>query len=188
MENRASAFRVGLGRKPARRPLLRSVLAASVFLAAVYTAPAPAGEWSLLVNGKAMHINAPDRAKLNEHNWGAGFQYDFDIVDGKWVPFVTASGFNDSNRNPSYYVGGGIVRRYPFTAWQTDYHLDLGLVGFVMTRKDYKDGDPFLGALPALSFGTERVALNVTYVPKVHPKLVRLVFFQVKISFRHFQQ
>jgi hypothetical protein len=61
-------------------------------------------------------------------------------------------------------------------------HVDAGAVGFVMTRKDYNDDNPFLGVLPAFSVGTRNVAVNFTYIPKIEPKSVPLWFFQLKIN------
>jgi hypothetical protein len=151
-------------------------------LAALATAPAQADQWSLLINGKAIHLDEPAGSDLNEENWGAGVQYDFNMTKGKWVPFITASGFSDSNRNPSYYAGGGTVRRFSFGKEKNSLHLDAGLVAFLMVRKDYKGGDPFPGVLPVVSFGTDRVAVNITYIPKVDPKMVPIVFFQLKIG------
>jgi Antimicrobial peptide resistance and lipid A acylation protein PagP len=142
-----------------------------------------ADELHLLINGKAVHINAPAGSHLNEKNWGMGFQYDLDPIDKKWVPFITSSGFEDSNKNPSYYAGGGVLRRF-----QGDtFHFDAGIVGFVMTRKGYKNDEPFLGALPAFSAGTRRVSVNMTYIPKVEPKVVALWFFQLKINLGNFR-
>jgi Antimicrobial peptide resistance and lipid A acylation protein PagP len=149
----------------------------------LFAHPAAAGELSLLVNGKAIHINTPAGVKLNEKNWGLGLQYDWDVVNKKWVPFVAVSGFSDSNKNPSYYAGGGVMRRFQFD----DTHVDLGIIGFVMTRKDYKNDQPFLGVLPAFSVGTKRISLNMTYIPKVHPKAVPLWFFQLKIGLSNFR-
>lgn len=51
-----------------------------------------------------------------------------------------------------------------------------------MTRQDFNNGLPFPGILPAFSFGTDRIALNMTYIPKVYPKMVALAFFQLKIK------
>jgi hypothetical protein len=65
--------------------------------------------------------------------------------------------------------------------------MDAGLIGFVMTRQDYKSGEPFLGTLPVLSVGTKDVSVNVTYIPKVHPKMAELWFFQLKLSTNSFQ-
>lgn len=145
-------------------------------------APVCADQWSLLLNGKAIHLEKPAGTDYNEENWGAGVQYDFTRTDSKWIPFLTASGFKDSNKNPSYYAGGGIMRRYAFGPDKNSLHVDVGLVAFAMTRKDYQHGNPFLGVLPVISFGTDRVALNLTYIPKVDPKLIPLLFLQLKVG------
>jgi len=146
----------------------------------IFASSAVADEISLLINGKAIHINAPSGENLNESNWGAGFEYDWaPVFQNRWVPFAMASGFSDSNKNPSYYAGGGVLRRF-----ETDngLRLDIGVIGFAMTRKGYKDDKPFLGALPAFSVGTKHFAVNMTYIPKVDPKMVALFFFQLKIN------
>ena len=142
---------------------------------------AGADQLSLLMNGKAIHLNSANN-NFNEKNWGAGVQYDWTPIREHWIPFVTASGFKDSNRNPSYYAGGGIMRRYQFN----DLHIEAGVVGFVMTRKDFRNEKPFPGVLPAFSLGTKNVSVNMTYVPKVDPKSVPLVFFQLKIKLTNF--
>lgn len=145
--------------------------------------PAAAGDFSLLINGKAIHLDSAPGVTYNERNWGAGLQYEFDpVADGRWVPFLSASGFLDSNENPSYYAGGGAMRRYPVgpAGWNT--HFDLGVIAFLMTRENFHDGDPFFGALPVASFGTRRLALNMTYIPKVDPKMVPILFFQIKVG------
>lgn len=147
---------------------------------------ANAGNLSLLVNGKALHMNPPNDTEYNENNWGAGIQYDFESYGKKWVPFVTASGFIDSFENPSYYTGAGFVRRIHLDQKRDSHHFDAGIIGFLMTRKDFRDGDPFFGMLPAFSFGTRRYAVNMTYIPKVDPKMVALWFFQFKISTDNF--
>ena len=151
-------------------------------LTTLLPAPVQADQLSLLINGKAIHLDQPDGVDLNEDNWGAGLQYDFDITKSKWVPFLSASGFRDSNENMSYYAGGGTMRRFSFGETENSLHLDAGVVAFLMVRKDYNNGDPFPGVLPAVSFGTNRVALNVTYVPKIDPKMVPIIFFQLKIG------
>jgi hypothetical protein len=153
-------------------------LALIALVAALACKPVRAEQLSLIVNGKAIHLGAGS-ANYNESNWGGGVQYDFNVTLNNWVPLVTASGFRDSNRNPSYYAGGGSAKRF---ALGDDYHVDLGGIAFVMTRKGYRDGNPFFGALPVLSVGTERLAVNMTYVPKIDPKAVPLWFFQLKIG------
>jgi len=149
-------------------------------LAGLTPGPAAADGLSLLVNGKALHLGVPEGKKYNEKNWGLGLQYDWDLKDSKWIPFATASEFIDSNKNPSYYAGGGALRRFEFGS----LHADLGAIGFLMVRKDFKSDRPFPGVLPVISVGTQSVALNITYIPKVEPKAVPLWFFQLKINLR----
>lgn len=147
---------------------------------------ANAGEFNVLLNGKAVHLDEQPGVQYNEKNWGLGFQYDMPTEGEKWVPFLTGSGFKDSNKNMSYYAGGGYLYRHKFEWGKTPMHFDAGGVVFVMTRKGFKEGDPFLGVLPALSLGTGRMSVNMTYIPKVDPKMVPLLFFQLKITLGNF--
>ena len=139
---------------------------------------------SLLVNGKSIHMKKNADENYNETNWGFGFQYEFAKIGHGWVPFATVSGFKDSNNQNSYYAGGGYMRRLLLIRTLNQLHMDAGLVGFVMSRQDFKNGDPFVGALPAFSLGTKDVSVNITYIPKVHPKIAELWFFQLKLSTR----
>ncbi len=176
----------------ATRKVRRSVKSTSVWVSALFLGlmtMAPvlrADELNLLVNGYAHHINPPAGSNFNERNWGAGFQYDFDRVNEHWVPFVNAGWFKDSERNMSYYAGGGLMRRFDVAPSLDNLYIDAGMVGFVMTRKNYKNNEPFLGALPALTVGTDHIGINITYIPKVHPKLVPLWFFQLKVPLHKF--
>jgi hypothetical protein len=61
-------------------------------------------------------------------------------------------------------------------------HLDVGLVGFVMWRENFRGDLPFLGALPVMTLGAGRVAVNLTYIPKTDPKGVPIAFLQLKIG------
>ena len=147
-----------------------------------------AGQLSWIINGKAIHLGEPAGTHFNEKNWGFGFQYDYDLVNGKWLPYVTASGFRDSLRNPSYYVGSGYLRRYHLNLTKArTLNVDVGAIAFLMTREDFKHNRPFPGILPVASIGTDKIAVNLTYIPKVHPKLVPLWFFQLKIATSLFQ-
>ena len=58
-----------------------AVIATAV--AALMSAPAQADQWSLLINGKTVHLDKPAGIDLNEENWGAGVQYDFNMTKGK---------------------------------------------------------------------------------------------------------
>lgn len=151
---------------------------------------AHANNLSVLVNGKSIHTHKNETTNYNESNYGFGLHYEFTKANKftktaqHWIPFMTVSGFKDSHNQPSYYAGGGYMRRLMLARKLNELHLDAGLIGFVMTREDYKSGTPFLGALPALSLGTRDVSVNVTYIPKVHPKMAELWFFQLKLSTR----
>jgi len=160
----------------------RLALVFQLFLLMTLIIPAAyADDLSLLLNGKAYHLkDAPNGKKFNEKNWGAGFQYDFTDHHTDWIPFVTASGFLDSHKNPSYYAGGGIMRRFKWA--ERSLQTDIGLVGFLMTRENFKNNQPFPGILPFMTVGTKNIAVNITYIPKVDPKMVALFFFQLKVN------
>jgi hypothetical protein len=155
--------------------------AAAMTASQVLPATALGGDFSLLLNGKAVHLDPKAGTHYNEENWGLGLQYDFTAPGRKWIPFLNASEFLDSNSNVSWYAGGGVARRFDLPGGFGG-HVDLGLVGFAMHREGFHDGDLFPGILPVVSIGGDRVALNVTYIPKVDPKMVALVFFQLKVG------
>ncbi|GMR16520.1 MAG: hypothetical protein BMS9Abin31_0861 [Gammaproteobacteria bacterium] len=132
----------------------------------------------LIVNGKAFHEN---KKNYNENNWGLGFEYDFEEKK-KWINFVNGGYFKDSLSNTSKYFGGGSKRRFLLSEEKDGWHIDAGFTAFMMTRKDYKNNQPFFGALPFVSIGTGKFAINATYIPKASPKLEALLFIQA--SFR----
>jgi hypothetical protein len=133
---------------------------------------------NLIINGKAIHEK--DR-NYNEENWGLGFEYNFEEKD-KWINFINAGYFKDSLKNNSNYLGGGTKRRFLLSDDEDGWHFDLGVTAFIMTRKNFKNGNPFFGVLPYASIGTDRFAINATYIPSVDPKLVALWFFQASIK------
>ena len=61
-----------------------------------------------------------------------------------------ANGFQDSNEDMSYMVGGGLHRNLFATDRLRGFYVDAGLNAFVMTREDVEDGSPFPGILPTL--------------------------------------
>lgn len=137
-----------------------------------------ADSFNLIINGKAMH---EDKRDYNEENWGLGFEYNFEEKD-KWTNFINGGFFKDSLNNNSNYLGGGMKRRFLLSDDKDGWHIDAGLTAFIMTRKNFKKGQPFVGALPYASIGTDRFAINATYIPSVSPKLVSLWFFQASIK------
>ena len=171
-------------------PFLVATLVMRIFMLVTLTMflsnTARADDISLVLNGKAIHTNEKEGVQYNENNWGGGLQYDFNTVSARWVPFVSASVFQDSNGNPSYYGGGGISRRYIISHRLNHLHVDGGIAGFLMGRKDYNDGALFPGILPVISMGTDKVSLNVTYVPEINRYITPLWFFQLKISAKNF--
>ena len=137
-----------------------------------------AGTLHLVINGKALHDN---NKNFNENNRGLGFEYDFS-ENKKWIHFINGGFFDDSFSNVSRYLGGGSKRRYLLSNDTEGWHIDLGLNAFFMTRKDYKNNQPFLGVLPFASIGTNQFAINVTYIPSVSPKFESLWFFQAAVK------
>jgi hypothetical protein len=139
-----------------------SVVAAVVALGTTASVQAQGGNWDVVLNGRAVHVGA--KKHWNEQNWGLGFEREF-AGSGRWVKVAMANGFKDSLEQPSYMAGGGIKRR--FRMFADDLYMDVGVVGFFMTRQDVNHNQPFPGALPALTFGSKHVAVNVTYMPEI---------------------
>jgi hypothetical protein len=152
--------------------------------------PAAAQDWNVVLNGKAIHVNSSK--KWNEDNWGLGFEREFDD-HSRWVKVALANGFLDSDSQMSYMAGGGIKRRFRLRALGSDTYVDLGAVGFLMTRQDVNDDKPFPGVLPALTVGTRDFAVNMTYMPagiadrythvrNADPTISGILFIQFKLS------
>lgn len=183
-----SSHRHGHTNTPCRQLNLRflAIALCSALIATTGVRQGHAAELSLILNGVAKHEEERKKGSFNEENWGAGLQYDFGNETDEWIPLVSLSGFLDSNNEPSYYAGGGIVRRFILSEQFHNLHFDAGVIAFLMTRKDNNNGNPFPGALPIFSLGTRQVSLNITYIPKVSPKMVALWFFQLKISTKNF--
>ena len=153
----------------------------TLFISPHVQAATMAGSYHMIVNGKSYHMERSQNGqKLNENNFGSGFQYDFSRSYGaRWVPFFTSSAFQDSYNNISYYLGGGEMRRFYMSG---GWHMDIGYFGFMMARKDFDNYKPFPGVLPVASVGTRNVSLNMTYIPNVNDQVDELLFFQLKVS------
>jgi hypothetical protein len=166
------------------------VMAVAAFLATTGVLAQPRGEstWNVVLNGRALHIDAA--ADWNEANWGLGLEREFDS-GGRWVKVALANGFKDSLGEPSYMAGGGLKRR--FRPMSNELYVDLGAVAFLMTREDVNGSRPFPGILPAMTVGSRRVALNLTYLPqhavneltranKRDPSMNGILFLQIKLN------
>ncbi len=143
---------------------------------------ASADELHLIVSGKAIHQGG---GNFNEDNKGFGFEYNFK-QRGNWIPLVTGVSFLDSNKQTSNYLGVGTKRRFLLNQNPKGFHFDAGILAFVMTRYDYKNNEPFIAALPFISMGFDWFAINVTYVPKIEPKMVAFTYFQASIRILEF--
>lgn len=151
---------------------------------------ASADDWSVVVNGKAFHVDAT--RDWNESNWGLGFEREFD-PNQRWVKLALGNGFRDSQNAMSYMAGGGIKRRFRLRALSDQIYVDVGVIAFMMSRQDVDHNHPFPGILPALSVGSRRFAINLTYVPghwanetanvkHYDPTLEGIVFLQLKLG------
>ena len=171
-----------------QRSVYRLLLTALFFILAFSTPLVNADSLNVLINGKAIHLEElkNPKEKYNESNWGGGIQYDFTPTENNWTPFASVGGFLDSFEEASYYAGGGAYKRFHPVSAVPGLNVDAGFVAFLMSRKDRNDRQPFPGVLPMLSVGTDRVAVNMTYVPKVHPKGSDLFFFQLRIKLKQF--
>jgi hypothetical protein len=122
-----------------------------------------AGEFSAVLNGRSIHLGASE--DWNENNLGLGVEYEF-ASESRWRTRLMANGFQDSNEDMSYMVGGGLHRNLFATDRLRGFYVDAGLNAFLMTRDDVDDGSPFPGILPTFTFGNRYVGMNLTYLPK----------------------
>jgi len=143
-------------------PTTRVLLLA--FLITLVSAPATAGEFSAVFNGKSFHIGADQ--DWNEDNYGLGLEYEFSSTS-RWKKKLIANGFRDSNDKMSYMAGGGLHRNLFATDRLRGFYVDAGINAFLMTRQDVNDNAPFPGVLPSLTVGNRHLGLNLTYLPKV---------------------
>lgn len=159
-------------------------------LLVVLSGSANAGQWDIVLNGKSYHLDAEE--DWNESNWGLGFEHEFN-PNSRWVKVALGNGFRDSDDEISYMAGGGLKRRFRLPVGERRFHVDLGAVGFMMTRNDVNGNRPFPGILPAFSFGTQQFSINMTYLPgqiahevtnarAADPNLDGIVFMQFKIN------
>ncbi len=154
------------------------------------SSPALAGGISAVLNGKSYHFDST--YDWNENNTGLGIEYQF-TQKSPWRKLVMANGFRDSTDNMSYMAGAGLHRRIFETDALAGFYVYAGLNAFLMTRDDYRDGEPFPGILPSISVGNDKVGFNLTYLPKkiveetldanvVDPTLSGILFVQFKVS------
>ena len=171
---------------------IRTLICISVIVLSASAGTAAAGQLDLIVNGRSHHVNSD--YDWNENNYGLGFEYQYDS-SSRWLWSVNGNAFLDSQNNISYMAGGGLKRRLLQSEHPAGFYLDAGLIVFIMARADIYDYLPFPGILPAVSFGTKRVGVNLTYLPKaavrdfaqakvVDPNIGGVFFLQFKFRLR----
>jgi len=145
------------------KPLHAARLALLSVLIALPVSSAIAGDFSAVINGKSIHVDATN--DWNEDNFGLGLEYRF-ATESRWKKQLMVNGFRDSSEEMSYMIGGGLYRTLFATDRLDGFYVDAGINAFVMTRKDVNDNRPFPGALPSLMVGNRYMGLNLTYLPK----------------------
>lgn len=170
--------------------MITALFAALVGVTASAPARAQSSAWGLVINGKAIHVDSS--YDWNERNWGLGFEREFDSQT-RWVKVALGSGFLDSMNVMSYMGGGGLKRRFHFPGHANGLYVDLGAVGFLMSRKDINDYRPFPGVLPTVTIGSRHVAVNVAYLPgaaadavagvySLDPGMDAIFFVQIRVN------
>lgn len=154
----------------------------AILLMALHYSSLHANEIGMIINGRSIHTEEEaeeEKVTYNEENWGTGLQYSFDTQPNGWKPFISASGFVDSNNNSSYYAGGGYLHRVNTLSMGDTITTSLGAVGFLMSR-EFPDGTRLLpGVLPMLSLDVQYLSFNITYVPENSSTQIPIYFIQI---------
>lgn len=158
---------------------MKSNTAGLLFLLLIFvSSECVAGDFGIVINGRSHHFDRDlDR---NESNYGLGVEYELNGKE-RWVRFAVANTFVDSMDNLSYMAGFGLKRRMRFGESRT-WYMDAGVVAFIMTREEYHGHRPFPGALPTLTLGRKRAALNLVYIPGFEPITEEALFLQLKLN------
>lgn len=121
-----------------------------------------AGNFSAVINGKSIHVDASK--DWNENNVGLGLEYQL-ASDTRWKKQLMVNGFLDSDEEMSYMAGAGLHRTLFATDRMNGFYVDAGVNAFLMTRKDVNDNRPFPGAVPSVTIGNRHMGINLTYLP-----------------------
>lgn len=142
----------------------------------------PAASWfnlnalDLNVYGLSYH---PDREAVrrehldNEFNPGLGFNYEL-ASDARGITFAQVGAYHDSGKNWAKFAGVG----YQFK-FAEHWRIGGAIVGF--NSRTYNDGEPFIGAVPLLTYDLGRIKLNAIYLPKAGENKIDAFGFYVSI-------
>ncbi|OQS12281.1 hypothetical protein B0T37_05285 [Chromobacterium violaceum] len=141
---------------------------ALIAAALLMSAPAAqARDFSLLLFGASLHHGC-STCNLNQDNPGAGLEWAFagDQDNGRW--FSRAGVYRDSFRKDANFVTLG---------WRREWEIFGPVFAGIGLQAGYLHGSGHNGpaALPTISLGTQSLALEVGYLPRVnvgshHPK------------------
>ena len=164
-----------------RRVIIGALLVIAILVMSFQPAKA-SDEVSLYVGGVSYHFadsNGRKRTGLNESNPGLTLEYAWDHGSGLfWT--VAAGAYRDSYLDITSFAGPGVKQRFYVT---DGFRIDAGMIVFLMRRPSYRDGNPFLGALPSLSFGTPKAAANLIYAPRIGKNDVPVILLQMQLVF-----
>lgn len=128
------------------------------------------GDYYLDVNGKSRHLGTD--VQYNENNPGFGITA---AKDGK---FLSAGGYKNSFSEPSYYLGGGLTKRFG----DKDFYIEPGVMAGVVSG--YEDKlTPMV--MPMIRAGLwDMGTLNMLLAPKVEDRNPTTLMFNYSIPFK----
>ena len=166
---------------PVRNIIIGALLVIAI-LAMSFQSSKASDEVSLYIGGVSHHFadsNGRKRNGLNENNPGLTLEYAWDHGSGLFWTVATGA-YRDSYLDITSFAGPGVKQRFYVT---DGFRVDVGMIVFLMRRPSYRDGNPFLGALPSLSFGTPKAAVNLIYAPRIGSNDVPVILFQMQVVF-----
>jgi len=95
--------------------------------------------------------------KLNEFNEGVGLRLSLGN-DSSDVLFLECGSYQDSFENEAMYLSLG-------SQWRVVRQLRVGAMGAIYATASIRDGDPFLAAVPVVSYTAGFLTINGLYLP-----------------------
>lgn len=123
------------------------------------------GHNELYLTGYAWHNRYTySKERLDTYNelaWGGGLGKGYYDSKGNWHGLY-AFAFLDSHKNIEPIAGYAYLKVFHLS---DDFNVGGGVTVFVTARPDLFHGNPFPGALPALSISFHRFSLGALYIP-----------------------
>lgn len=125
------------------------------------------GAEAVYLSGYAYHgrntYTAERIRELNEKAWGIGGGRTFRNTEGN-DESLYFFGIRDSHSKPQLMAG--YAYEWVLSIPKTPLELSLGYTAMLVSRQDYFGGFPFPLPLPLAGFGTKKVKLMASYVPR----------------------